>query len=223
MTSTDNSFLARIRPANIRSAGRQAMQWIPPEARAEVAQAFSRVRESESPRDALTVLEEEIERIFETLAPAMIEHPLPVRTKRAALTTVATAAGAAAALDELELLSALLPGVDAVAVPSLPLVLGAAFLALIVEAYVAASYRVHALRDAGHAVDSERVMHDVLRAMTGRDDATFTNTAARSMSRRITRRWARGVIPFVGVGYSSIDAQKTIRTIARMPMPPLQV
>jgi hypothetical protein len=169
------------------------------------------------------VLEAEIESVFETIAPALIEYPLPVRTQRSALATVTVSAGAAAALDEIELLSMLLPGTTLIAVPSLPLVLAASFLSLVVEAYVAASLRVHMLRDAGLEVDPHEVTHDVVRAMTGRDDVTFTKTTAKSLSRRMLRRFGRGVVPFVGIAYSSWDARKTIRAIARMPLPPIRL
>jgi hypothetical protein len=53
--------------------------------------------------------------------------------------------------------------------------------------------------------------------MTGRQDVKVTKLAAKALTRRMLRRWSRGVVPFVGIGYASWDAQKTIRAIARMP------
>jgi hypothetical protein len=214
---------ARDRVAQLRTGVREVVDNLPPDASAHLRTSLQRLRQSRSPRDAMSTLEEELEALFERLAPGLIAHPLPVRTRRQALTWVGIAAGTAAALDEIEAIGLFVPGVDVAAVPSLPLVLTAAFLALFVEMYVAASVRVHQLRDAGRPVDPNAVTHDVLRAMTGRDDATFTKAATKSMSRRMLRRWGRSIVPFVGIGFSSLDAQKTVRAITRMPLPPIRL
>jgi hypothetical protein len=214
---------ARDRVARLRASVREVVDNLPPDASTHLRNSLQRLRQSRSPREAMAALEDEIETLFERLAPGLIAHPLPVRTRRGALALAGVAAGTAAALDEVEAIGLLVPGVDVVAVPSLSLVVAASFLALFVEMYVAASLRVHMLRGAGRWVDPHAVTRDVLRAMTGRDDVTFTKTATKSMSRRILRRWGRSIVPFVGIGYSSWDAQKTIRAIARMPLPPIRL
>ena len=42
--------------------------------------------------------------------------------------------------------------------------------------------------------------------------------AAQLLGRRIMRRWVRGIVPVVGIGYASWDAQRTVREISSMPI-----
>jgi hypothetical protein len=190
---------------------------LPPTAGSELRAAIVRLRQSRSPRQAVSALEHEVEHLFDHVAPTLVQHPFPVRTPARAYATVAATAGAAAAVEEMEAIALLLPGVNTAAAPTLPLVVAASFGALALEAYIAASLRVHMLDAAGKAVDPASVTRDVLRAMTGREDVRVTKIAAKALTRRMLRRWSRGVVPFVGVGYATWDAQKTIRAIARMP------
>jgi hypothetical protein len=213
----------RDQVTKLRASAQDVVDRMPASTASDLRESMARLKNTRSPREALGVLELEIESIFETIAPALVEFPLPVRTETAALATVTVTAGTAAAIDEIELLAMLLPGTHVVAAPSLPLVLAASFLSLVLEAYVAGSFRVHQLRDADRSVDPHEVTRDVLRAMTGRDDVTFTKTAAKSLSRRMLRRWGRGIVPFVGIAYSSWDARKTIRAVAKMPLPPIRL
>jgi len=210
-----------MRPPNpdvVRARAKELVAALPPNLVADARGAAVRLRKARSPRQAVAAVDAELERLFAGLAPALIEHPLPVPTTRRALATVAIVAGSAAAVDELEAIALLLPGVDAVAAPSLPLVAAASFTALALEAYVAGSLRVHRLRAAGARLDAARLTRDVLTAMTGRDDATLTHAATNSLTKRMMRRWGRGMVPFVGIGYASWDAQRTVRAIARMPV-----
>jgi len=210
-----------MRPPNpdvVRARAKELVAALPPNLVADARGAAMRLRKARSPRQAVAAVDAELERLFAGLAPALIEHPLPVPTTRRALATVAIVAGSAAAVDELEAIALLLPGVDAVAAPSLPLVAAASFTALALEAYVAGSLRVHRLRAAGARLDAARLTRDVLTAMTGRDDATLTHAATNSLTKRMMRRWGRGMVPFVGIGYASWDAQRTVRAIARMPV-----
>jgi len=210
-----------MRPPNpdvVRARAKELVAALPPNLVADARGAAMRLRKARSPRQAVAAVDAELERLFAGLAPALIEHPLPVPTTRRALATVAIVAGSAAAVDELEAIALLLPGVDAVAAPSLPLVAAASFTALALEAYVAGSLRVHQVRAAGARLDAARLTRDVLNAMTGRDDATLTPAATNSLTRRMMRRWGRGMVPFVGIGYASWDAQRTVRAIARMPV-----
>jgi hypothetical protein len=210
-----------MRPPNpdvVRARAKELVAALPPNLVADARGAAMRLRNARSPRQAVAAVDAELERLFAGLAPALIEHPLPVPTTRRALATVAIVAGSAAAVDELEAIALLLPGVDAVAAPSLPLVAAASFTALALEAYVAGSLRVHRLRAAGARLDAARLTRDVLTAMTGRDDATLTHAATNSLTKRMMRRWGRGMVPFVGIGYASWDAQRTVRAIARMPV-----
>ncbi len=190
---------------------------LPPGAGTELRAAAFRLRATRSPRQAVSALEHELELLFENVAPTLAHHPFPVRTPARAYATVAAVAGIAAAVEEMEAIALLVPGINAATAPTLPLVVAASFGALALEAYIAASLRVHMLQTAGSAVVPDAVTRDVMRAMTGREDVRVSKLAAKALTRRMLRRWSRGVVPFVGIGYATWDAQKTIRAIARMP------
>jgi hypothetical protein len=214
-----------MRPSGIRRwrefarAGmRDVAKRIPPEAAAEIRDALMRLRKARSPRQAVAALEEEVERLFGTIAPKLVEHPLPIGTSARATATVAIVAGAAATVEEVEALALLIPGVNIAASPGIAAVAAASFTSLVIEAYVAGSLRVNMLRAAGITPEPNEIARDVLRAMTGRDDVRLTKIAAQGVTRRVLRRWARGVVPFVGIGYAGWDARKTIRAITRMPL-----
>jgi hypothetical protein len=211
----------RRRSALVRAAQarlRELWSRVPPEAGVELRAAMARVRKARTPRQAVAALEDEVVHLFESIAPTLVEHPLPVRTPARARATVSAIAGAAAAVEEIEAIALLLPGTNVAAAPTLPMLAAASFSALALEAYVAASLRVHMLQAANRPVDPQEVSRDTLRAMTGRDDVQLTKLAAQALTRRMLRRWSRGLVPFVGIGYASWDAQKTMREIARMPV-----
>jgi hypothetical protein len=201
------------------AARRRVAEWwqrMPPDAGAELRQALIRLRKARSPRQAVAALEDEVVNLFDVVAPKLVENPLPLYTPARARTVVTAVAGSAAAVEEIEAIALLLPGVDAFAAPTLPIVIASSFTALTIEAYIASSLRVHMLRAAGRTVDASEVTRDTMRAMTGRDDVKLTKAAAQMMTRRMLRRWSRGVVPFVGIGYATWDAQRTISEIARM-------
>ncbi len=191
---------------------------IPPGLVADTRGAVWRLRQARSPRQVVGAFDAELINLFDGLAPAVIEHPLPITSVRSAGTTVAIIAGCAAAVDEIEAVALLLPGVDAIAAPSLPVVAGAYFSALALEAYVAGSLRVHMLLNSGRWVDPDTLTREVLLAMTGgHSDVGFGKAVSNPLTRRMLRRWTRGIVPFVGIGYASWDARRTIMSIARMP------
>jgi hypothetical protein len=191
---------------------------LPPDAGREMRASLMRLRKAHTPRQAFAALEYEIEHLVHNVAPTLVEHPLPVRTPAAARTIVSVVASAAAAVEEAEAIALLLPHTTAVAAPTLPMVAAASFSALAMEAYIAASLRVHMLQAAGQPVDPHQVTRDTLRAMTGREDVRLTKLAAKALTRRMFRRWSRGVVPFIGMGYATWDAQKTMSAIIRMPL-----
>ncbi len=144
----------RRAPAIARAAQarlRELWSSLPPTAGAELRAAMVRLRRSRSPRQAVSALEHEIEHLFDNIAPTLVQHPLPVRTPAHAYATVTAIAGSAAAVEEMEAIALLLPGVNTAAAPTLPLVVAASFGALALEAYIAASLRVHMLETAGRA------------------------------------------------------------------------
>jgi hypothetical protein len=191
---------------------------LPPDAGREMRASLLRLRKAHTPRQAFAALEYEIEHLVHNVAPTLVEHPLPLRTPAAARAVVTVVASAAAAVEEAEAIALLLPHTTAVAAPTLPMVAAASFSALAMEAYIAMSLRVHMLQAAGRTVEPEQVTRDTLRAMTGREDVRLTKIAAKALTRRMFRRWSRGVVPFVGMGYATWDAQKTMSAIIRMPL-----
>jgi hypothetical protein len=208
----------RLSPAAARERALQVWGAIPPGVIADTRGAVVRLRQARTPRQVVGAFDAELINLFDGLAPAVIEHPLPMASPKRAATAVAIIAGCAAALDEIEAIALLLPGVDTVAAPSLPVVAAAYFSALTLEAYVAGSLRVHLLQANGYSVDPGTLTREVLTAMTGGHVAPgFTKAAANPLTRRMMRRWVRGVVPFVGIGYASWDAQRTVRAIARLP------
>jgi hypothetical protein len=93
--------------------------------------------------------------------------------------------------------------------------------AVAVEAYVAASLRVHDLRSAGLQVSADDVAADVARAMAGDRGMgrRITKRMVRSIVRRLVKREVAGLAPLVGVAYGGWDAQRTIAALGRMPLP----
>ena len=191
---------------------------LPPGTGAEIGSSVLRLRKARTPRQMIGALEFEIVQLFDTITPRLVEHALPIHTPARARAVVGVVAGSAAALDELEAIALLIPGVDAATVPTIPFAAGATFLSLVAEAYVAGSLRVHMLGDNGREPDPTHVTRDVMFAMSGRDEASMSPVVAQLMSRRMLRRWVRGVVPVVGIGYASWDAQRTVREISRLPI-----
>ncbi|MEX0664089.1 MAG: hypothetical protein WD598_04875 [Acidimicrobiia bacterium] len=182
------------------------------------------LRKVRTPRQAVAVFEEETERLLTVIMPKIVEHPLPVRSTASAKALVAGAGGMAAAGQEVEALGVFLSG-GATLPPTLPLMLATNLLALAMEVSVAASLRVHALRDAGIDPDSDQVAHDVLVAMTGGSDSevgtgsAVTKGLVKKIVARVLARWSKALVPVVGIAYSSWDAQRTVDAILACPLP----
>jgi hypothetical protein len=195
---------------------------LPPGTAPYVARSMRELRKVRTPRQAVAVFEAETERLLTVIMPKIVEHPLPVRSTASAKALVAGTGGMAAAGQEIEALGVFLSG-GATLPPTLPLMLATNLLALATEVSVAASLRVHALRDAGIDPDSDRVTHDVLVAMTGGSDAeggsgsSVSTRLVKKIVARVLARWSRALVPFVGIAYSSWDAQRTIDIIRSLP------
>jgi hypothetical protein len=202
-------------PARLQAAS--AGVRVPPEAWPHVARSLNNLRKARTPRQAVAALETEVERLLTVVTPILVAHPLPVRSPGAARTIVATAGGLAAAGEELEELAAVLSNGAAVP-PTLPVIIAANLLALLVEIYVAASLRVHDLRAAGHDPDPAAVAHDVVWAMTGGHTRGDTPVSVQSIVRRVLARWGTSLVPFVGVAYSGWDAQRTVDAVRALPV-----
>jgi len=218
--------VAALRQASA-NARRSVVDTLPPEAGTELVRSVRRVAMARTPRQATTALEQESERLLGVLTPILVEHPLPVRRVAVARTVVATAGGLAAASEEIEELAALFSAGASVP-PTLPVAIAGNLAALAVELWVAASVRTHALRAAGHDPDAATVAGDVLAAMAGGNAEAVGRARlgrrvgrhlARRAATRVLSRWAAGFIPFVGIAYSSWDAQRTVDAVLAIPLP----
>ena len=181
------------------------------------------LRKVRTPKQAVAVFETETERLLAVIMPKVVEHPLPVRSTASAKALVAATGGMAAAGQEVEELGVLLTG-GAALPPALPIMLATNLLALATEVAVAASLRVHDLEDAGIEPNPNDVSHDVMMAMTGASPdevgkGGVSKGLVKKIVARVLSRWTRSLVPFVGIAYSSWDAQRTIDLIRSLPLP----
>jgi hypothetical protein len=202
---------------------RTTAQALPRQAVPEIVGSVNRLRKVRTPLEALEAFETETERLLTVVAPLLVDHPLPVRSTKSAKAIVATAGGLAAAGEEAEAIAAIVSSGSTLA-PTLPLVLGANLVALAVEISVAASLRVHDLKDAGIEPDPQEVARDVIFAMTGRNEEGaagrhVTKRVVKLIVRRVLSRWGKSLVPVIGIAYSGWDAQRTIDAIRALPLP----
>ena len=180
------------------------------------------LRKIRSPRDAVAAFETETERLLTAVMPLIVEHPLPVQSPAAARAIVATAGGLAAVGEEWEEVAAVVTAGVAVG-PTMPIVLAVNLAALTIEVTVAASLRVHQMTAAGIQPEPDQVARDVIFAMTGTADddhgGGISKAMVKSVVTRVLSRWGLSLVPFAGIAYSGWDAQRTIDTIASLPMP----
>ena len=199
---------------------------LPPGTVPYVARSIRELRKVRTPRQAVAVFETETEHLLAAIMPKIVARPLPVRSTASAKALVAATGGMAAAGQEVEALGVLLSG-GATLAPTMPLMLGTNLLALAVEVSVAGSLRVHALRDAGIDPNPDDVARDVIVAMTGGSDAdvgtgqAISKSLVKKIVARVLSRWSKSLVPFVGIAYSSWDAQRTIDAILARPLPEL--
>jgi len=213
---------ARRRAARARTAARDALGAVPPDARKELRGSLWRLRKVRSPQQAAAAFEAEIATLLQVVTPMLVERPLPVRHAGSARAVVASGAALAATGEQLEAVVALFS--EGAAVPAtLPIALGAIFLSLALELYVAASLRVHDLRSAGAVVDPRAIAAEVGWAMAGASGrpgrAVLSRKLVTRLSSRMLSRWGRGLVPLAGALYSGWDAQRTIAAIRMLPAP----
>jgi hypothetical protein len=205
------------------NATRTTMQALPKEAVPELAKSVYRLRKVRTPAQATEAVETETEHLLTVVMPLLVAHPLPVQRTASAKVILATAGGLAAAGEEIETIAALVSGGAAVP-PTLPVVIAANIVALTVELYVAASMRVHDLRDAGIEATSQQVADDVIFAMTGdrsrgRMGRHVTKHVVKTVARRLLARWGAGLIPIAGMAYMGWDMQRTADAVRALPLP----
>jgi hypothetical protein len=196
---------------------------IPPGAVPYLARSARALRKVRTPRQAVEVFETETEHLLTVVMPLLVEHPLPVRSTASAKAIVAGTGGVAAAGQEAEALAAIMSN-GAALPPLLPIMLATNLVALAVEVSVAASLRVHDLTDAGIEPDPNDVARDVILAMTGASASEsgggglVTKRVVKTIVARVLSRWAKSLVPLVGIAYSSWDAQRTVDAIRTIPI-----
>jgi hypothetical protein len=195
---------------------------VPAAAREDLRASLDRIRKVRSAREAVTVLETEIDHLLRVVVPVFVRYPAPIRRTRRARILVAGAGLAAAGIEEIGAYGSALSGGTALPVGA-PAAMAAGVAAIALEAYVATSLRVRDLRDAGLVVEPREVAADIGRAMaglTGRSTLTVTRPLVRAITKRMLKRTGKGLfIPVVGAALSAWDAQSTVVAIRRMPLP----
>lgn len=211
---------ARTRSAELTASSRAAAEQIVHDHGPELRASLWRLRKVRSPQEALRALEDELQNLLTVAAPVLVEHPLPVRRAGTARVVVGTTAAAVAIGEGLDEVAALFSAGTSIT-PSLPALVAAAFLSVVVETAVATSLRVHDLRAAGIEPDPEQVADDVILAMAGGKKAArgaITRQLLNRVAARVLSRWGAGLVPVVGAVYSAWDAQKTIGAIRAIPL-----
>ena len=213
------AVLARDAALSVADRGRRLVDSMPEDARRELRTSIRRLAAVRTPKEALQALETEAGRLSHAVVPVLAEHPLPVRDRASARMVVGTTAGLAAAFAELDELAIVLT--DGVAAPSAVSAGAALLAAFVTEIWVAVSVRVHQLEGNGREVDPAVLADEVVAAVLGTDLVFVRQLAGRAagaLGKRVTRRWATGLIPFAGVVVDAWAASRTVRAISRLPL-----
>jgi hypothetical protein len=213
------AVLARDTALSLTDRGRRMVDAMPDDARQELRTSIRRLAAVRSPKEALQALETEAGRLSRAVVPVLAEHPLPVRDRVSARMVVGTTAGLAAAFAELDQLAIVLT--DGVAAPTAVSAGAALLAAFVTEIWVAVSVRAHQITSAGREVDSAVLADEVVAALLGTDLVfvrQLAGRAATTLGKRMTKRWAAGLIPFAGVVVDAWAASRTVRAISRLPL-----
>lgn len=194
--------------------------YLPAQARPHVRESLARIGSVRTPGQALQAFSDEVEHLLLVLMPVFVRNPL-VRTPAAARHLAALSAATAATVEQADELLAAVSFGGTVA-PGTITVLAVGVVATVVEAYAAASVRVHQLRHAGVEVDADAVARDVHAALfDAKQGSKRGQAAAKGLARRgatrIARRWAAGLVPVAGIAYAGYDARRTIDRVLLIP------
>jgi hypothetical protein len=197
------------------------LAYLPEPARPHVRESLSRLSSVRTPGQAMQAFSDEVEHLLRVLMPVFVRNPM-VRTPAAARKLAALSAASTATVEQAdELLAAVSLGTTIA--PGTATVLAVGVVATVLEAYAAASVRVHQLRHHGLEVDAEAVARDVHAALFDDRQRSDRGHSARGLARRgatrIARRWAAGLVPVVGIVYAGYDARRTIDRVLLRPMP----
>jgi hypothetical protein len=198
---------------------KQVLDSLPESVRSEVQQSVHRLAAVRTPKDVLQVLEAEVSRLSQVIVPVFAAHPLPIHTRGRATMVVAVGAGLAAGFAEIDELAIIVT--DGLAAPSAVAAGSVLLLAFVAEVWVAVSLRVHQIARDDRTVDPVLLADEVTAAVLGTDVVfvrQLAGRAARSMARRLTRRWAAALVPGAGVAVDAWAASRTVKAIIRLPL-----
>jgi hypothetical protein len=196
---------------------------MPPALHRELRESTDRMLAIRTPKQAQRALESEYEHVLRLVMPVVIDRPLLRNRRGAAAFTAGFAALAATAEEADELLTLVSAGT--LTAPGTSVVVAVGLLSAAAESYAAASVRVHQLRDHHCEVEAALLASDVRRAVLGDtggalDGVTMAKRVLDGAAGRISRRWAVGAIPVVGIGYAAFDSARSVRRVLRLPLPP---
>jgi len=212
---------------------------------ADLHESADRMLAVRTPKQAQRALEDEYEHVLRRVLPYVIERPL-LRSRAAASAFTASFAALAATAEEADELLTLFSA-GTLTAPSTSVVVAVGLLSAVAETYAAASVRVHQLRANFVVVDGDQLANDVRTAVFGgkpsvtrsrprssrhgrvmsfwraRSPAPAGQVAAKRMvdgaAARISRRWAVGAVPVVGIGYAAYDSARSVRRVLALPIP----
>jgi hypothetical protein len=195
---------------------------MPDSLQGELRESTDRLLAVRSPKQAQRALESEYEHVLRLVMPVVIEHPLLRRRSAAAAFTAGFAALAATAEEADELLTLMSAG--SLTAPGTSVVVAVGLVSAAAESYAAASVRVHQLRAHDCLIEAPQLATDVRRAVLGETNGSIDGVAmAKRMldgaAGRISKRWAVGAIPVVGIGYAAFDSARSVHRVLRLPLP----
>jgi hypothetical protein len=192
---------------------------MPEDARRELRESVRRLSSVRSTKEALQVVETEAARLTHAVVPVLADHPLPLRDRTSGKAVAATVAGLAAGFAEIDEIAIIVT--EGVAAPSAVGAFAGYLGAFVAELWVAVSVRVHQLHADDREVDPALLAEEVLAALLGTDLMSVRHLAgrvARAVGRRMTKRWAMGLVPVAGVAVDAWAASRTVQAISRLPL-----
>jgi hypothetical protein len=165
----------------------------------------------------LEVLETEAGRLCAAVVPVLASRPLPIRRAWLGRTVTGSCSAVAAALGEADEIA--IVATDGLLAPTLPTVLAAHLVALVVELWIAVSVRVHQIESSGRCVDTAILTSEVTAALVGStSNFGIGGGVATAVGQHLVRRWAKESIPGLGILSGAIDSQATIRALSEAPL-----
>jgi hypothetical protein len=193
---------------------------MPTAIQADLHESAERLIAVRTPKQAQRALEDEYEHVLRRVLPLVIERPL-LRSRAAASAFTASFAALAATAEEADALLTIFSA-GTLTAPGTSVVVAIGLLSAVAETYAAASVRVHQLRQNYVVVDGDQLANDVRTAVFGSRNSKGQVVAKRMVdgaAARISKRWAVGAVPVVGIGYAAFDSARSVRRVLQLPLP----